>query len=219
MKKSLKITSCAVILILLVGCATNVQVKGDFPAPLSVPLPVSAGLVLDDQFKTHVYSNEENRKLTFVIGEAQSAMLRSLGAGMFTRMTELDKRPTTPATDITLVPSVEEIQVARPFETSLKVFEVWLKYNISVYDSKGEPIADWIMTAYGKTPTRFLTSDEDALNQAAIVALRDAGARLVIEFARVPEISQWLQARSISGAAAAAQPTDTEAPTEAGVDP
>jgi len=203
-KKNLKNSGCVVMLmlILLSGCATNVQVKGEFPTPLSVPLPVHAGLVLDEKFRTHVYSNEENRKLTFAIGEAQSAMYRTLVAGMFTRMTELDSRPATPATDITLVPSVEEIQVARPFETSLKVFEVWLKYNISVYDSKGEPIADWIMTAYGKTPTRFLTSDEDALNQAAIVALRDAGARLVIEFARVPEISQWLQAHSARQATA-----------------
>src|SRR5690606_9414731 len=106
---------------------------------------------------------------------------------------ELDAVSARGGEDLILVPSVEEIQVAMPFETQLKVFEVWLKYNISVYDGQGQPVADWIMTAYGKTPSRFLSSDEDALNQAAVVALRDAGARLLVEFRRVPEIHAWLQ--------------------------
>lgn len=199
MNKRLALTLCTLMLALLAGCATNVQVKGDFPAPLSSPLPLHAALVLDDKFKSHVYTNEENRKLTFAIGQAQSAMLRTLSKGMFSKVTEVESRPITPVSDLVLIPTVEEIQVARPFETRLKVFEVWLKYNISVHDSKGEPIADWIMTAYGKTPTRFLTSDEDALNQAAIVALRDAGARLILEFARVPDINNWLQTRKAGG--------------------
>jgi hypothetical protein len=48
------------------------------------------------------------------------------------------------------------------------------------------------MTAYGKTPTAFLQSDEAAVNLAAVVALRDAGAHFVTSFQRVPEVAQWL---------------------------
>ena len=200
MIKRLRIVA-TLALMLAAGCATNVTVQGDFPAPLSRPLPLHGGLVLDTTFQQHVYQDETNRKLTFAIGAAQTAMLKRLGGGLFRQVSELDSLAEARGQDLILVPSVEEIQVAMPFETQLKVFEVWLKYNIAVYDDKGEPVADWIMTAYGKTPSRFLSSDEEALNQAAIVALRAAGARLLLEFPRVPEVQAWLQANRQIGAA------------------
>lgn len=193
MIKRLSTLPILILLLMASGCGTHVTVKGDFPDPLSTPLPLKGGLVLDQEFQQHVYADRENRKLTFAIGAAQTAMLRSIGKGLFTQVHELDAVTDPGGEDLILVPAVEEIQVAMPFETQLKVFEVWLKYNISVYDSQGQPVADWIMTAYGKTPSRFLSSDEEALNQAAIVALRDAGARLLVEFHRLPEIDAWLQ--------------------------
>ena len=44
------------------------------------------------------------------------------------------------------------------------------------------------MTAYGKTPTAFLRSNEAAVNLAAVVALRDAGANFATSFLRIPEV-------------------------------
>ena len=82
-----------------------------------------------------------------------------------------------------------------PFETRLNVFEVWVKYNLQVFNSEGEPVADWLMSAYGKTQTRFLKSEEEALDQATTAALRDAGVRLAIGFKRVPEIRDWIEQR------------------------
>ena len=49
------------------------------------------------------------------------------------------------------------------------------------------------MTAYGKTPTAFMQSDEAAVNLAAVMALRDAGANFAVNFTRVPDVQQWLQ--------------------------
>ena len=54
-------------------------------------------------------------------------------------------------------------------------------------------LATWPVTAYGKTPTAFLQSDEEAVNLAAVVALRDAGAHFITSFLRVPEVSAWFQ--------------------------
>ncbi len=187
------------LLLVLAGCSTNVTVRGDFPVPLSQPMPVHGGLVMDDDFRAHVYEDRDNRRLTFAIGAAQTAMLRSLSTGLFSRVTEMESLEQRGGQTLLLVPVVEEIQVAMPFETRLKVFEVWLKYNISVYNQRGEPVADWILTAYGKTPSRFLSSDQDALNQAALVALRDAGARLLIDLPRVPEIQALVQTANASG--------------------
>ena len=71
-------------------------------------------------------------------------------------------------------------------------------YNIQVFDSDGDILADWLMTSYGKTQDRFMASSEDALNEAAIVALRDAGTRLVIELPRVPEVRAWLAQQTLA---------------------
>ena len=41
--------------------------------------------------------------------------------------------------------------------------------------------------------TAFMQSDEAAVNLAAVMALRDAGANFTVNFTRVPDVQQWLQ--------------------------
>ena len=55
-----------------------------------------------------------------------------------------------------------------------------------------EHLAAWPITAYGKTPTAFLQTDEEAVNLAAVVALRDAGAHFVTSFGATPDVAVWL---------------------------
>ncbi len=183
-------------MLLFAGCSTNVEVKGTIPVALSHRLPLHAGLVLDPALRSYTYTREKGKKVSFDIGKAQTGMFSSVGGSMFDQVTILEQLPKPGGdVDLLLYPSVEEIQLATPFETRLKVYEVWIKYNLRVFSGDGEPLSDWIMSAYGKTPSRFMSSDEGALNQAAIVALRDAGARLVIEFPHIPEIKAWLADR------------------------
>jgi hypothetical protein len=51
------------------------------------------------------------------------------------------------------------------------------------------------MPAYGKTPDVFMSSKEKAIEQATIIALRDAGAKLLLDFYRIPALNQWLAAQ------------------------
>lgn len=106
---------------------------------------------------------------------------------------ELAAADTDKPVDLYISPRVDEFQYAMPRETKVNVFEIWIKYNMRVYDSEGQLIADWIMSAYGKTPTAFMKSKEEALNEAVIMALRDIGASLSLGFSRVPEIRAWLE--------------------------
>jgi hypothetical protein len=55
------------------------------------------------------------------------------------------------------------------------------------------------MTSYGKTPTAFMQSDQAAVNLAAVVALRDAGANFATGFTRVPAVRDWLAEREQGG--------------------
>ena len=70
----------------------------------------------------------------------------------------------------------------------------------------GDPIAEWTMPAYGKTPTAFMQSDEGAVRLAAIVALRDAGAHFATTFTRVPQVEAWLNSLPRAGGQAQVLP-------------
>ncbi len=196
--------------LILAGCAANVVVTGEYPAPLSAQIPVTAGFLFDENFSKYTFADDSGRKdVEIKFGDAQMRMFKTVADGLFSQSLvlkgdifkedALDKELFTQAlndasgkVDIIIVPQVEEVQVGMPYDTQLKVFEIWIKYKYLALDNNGNVIADWVMTSYGKTPTRRLTSASKALNQASIVALRDAGVRLVTGFAKVPEISRWL---------------------------
>lgn len=199
--RSLLALSFALASLLLSACATQVEVDGNFPPALTRQLPLRTLVVFESDFANHRFESTEGPEISIAVGQIQVELFTGLAANLFqhsatsTSMPTATNIPAQPEINLILRPSVEDVQISMPNESQLKVFEVWIKYNLQVFNSAGEPIADWIMTAYGKTPTRFLKSNTDALHQAAMVAMRDAGAHFITGFARVPEIRQWLQTR------------------------
>lgn len=201
MKKTCFITVRIIVVLvplLLAACSTNVVVSGDYPSALTKPLPYHVGLVLNNSFTQYTFKSEEEQDVTMALGQSQSKLFDRVFTDIFANKSRLQtvtkQTATTPnPIDLMIVPSVEEVQLAMPFETRLNVFEVWIKYNVQVFNGDGEPIADWLMSAYGKTQTRFLKSEEAALNQATTSALRDAGVRLIVGFKLIPEIRDWIE--------------------------
>ena len=192
--------ACALVLasLLASACATKVEVDGNFPPALTHKLPVSTVVVFDPAFASHRFESTEGPEVSISVGQIQVELFTGLADSLFQYSSTTTAMPSKPEADLILVPNVEDVQISMPNETQLKVFEVWIKYNLQVFKATGEPVADWIMTAYGKTPTRFLKSNTDALQQASMVAMRDAGAHFITGFARVPEIQQWLLQRQTS---------------------
>lgn len=187
--------SLALAGLLLSACATLVEVDGNFPPALTRQLPLRTVVVFEPDFTSHRFESTEGPEVSISVGQIQVELFTGLSDSLFQHSATATSMPSQPEADLILIPSVEDVQISMPNESQLKVFEVWIKYNLQAFNSAGEPIADWIMTAYGKTPTRFLKSNTDALHQAAMVAMRDAGAHFITGFPRVPEIRQWLQMR------------------------
>ena len=194
------------LLALLAGCGpAEVVVKGNFPSPLMQKLPITLGVWYDEDFAHHEFFEEAKTKAesSWLVrtGEAQVQMWDSLLNGMFQRVLPMNGKPgpgqMNPSVDAVLIPHVEELQYAIPAHTSVKVYEIWMRYRLQLVTTGGQPIADWTMTAYGKTPTAFLQSDQEAVNLAAVMALRDAGANFATHFTRVPAVQEWLQQRKI----------------------
>ena len=108
--------------------------------------------------------------------------------------------------DAVLIPNVEAIQYSIPLHTNIKVYEIWMRYRFkllrpgevvvteqeTISFNQSQAFAEWTLAAYGKTPTAFMQADTDAVNLAAVMALRDAGANFALSFPRVPTISGWL---------------------------
>ena len=149
-------------------------------------------------------------------GAAQVQMWDIVLGGVFKNLEQMKNPPGSgemnQVVDAVLVPKIEELQYAIPAHTNVKVYEIWMRYRFDMVTTAGEQIASWTMTSYGKTPTAFLQSDEAAVNLAAVVALRDAGANFATNFTRIPAVREWLeqrQGRIARTGAAAAPPADS----------
>lgn len=186
---------------LLVGCGpAHVVVEGKFPPPLIEPLPITLGVWYGDDFAKHEFFDESKSRneSSWIVttGTAQLQMWDKLLAGMFTKVVHLKAQPmqgqSIPNVDAVLIPHVEELQYAIPRHTQIKVYEIWMRYRFDLASADGNAIAAWTMTSYGKTPTAFLQSDQEAVNLAAVMALRDAGANFATQFNRVPAVQAWL---------------------------
>ena len=178
---------------ILGGCSSSasVQLTGDFPKVLAKPKPLSAAVVFEPSFATYIA--QPNAKTVIDMGAAQVRLLRNAFAGLFGRLEFVGSREEiTIDNAMVIIPSVREVQVSTPSENYQNVFEVWIKYNLDLESTAGQSIDSWFMPAYGKTPDAFMASKSDAIEQAAISALRDAGAKLTLDFYRIPSVNNWV---------------------------
>ena len=188
-----------ILIVLLAGCSSSASVKitSSFPSVLSEPKPINASILIEDSFATYV--GTPNKNTTIDIGASQVDLLKSAFSGLFDNVdfvTSLDQ--VTAETDLIITPSVLEVQVSTPSDNYLNVFEVWIKYNLDIQAKDGVLITNWFMPAYGKTPNSFMADKEKAIEQATVIALRDAGAKLMLDFYRIPAINDWLSRQNIN---------------------
>lgn len=169
-----------------------------FPDLLVSAFDVHATLVVDKELENYIAS--PNKKTKVNIGPSQKEMFEKTIGALFSNTSKVtDKKDVTSDTlGLIITPKVQELQTAIPKDSKLNVYEVWIKYQFDISDNKGNPIADWFMPAYGKTPTSFLRSKEKALELATAMALRDAAANISMTFHRIPEVSRWLEKNDIN---------------------
>jgi len=183
-------------LAVLSACATtaSVTINSQFPEVLSDPRPIHAAVVFDQDFRDFVAT--PNDKTSIGIGSAQVQSLTNAFEGLFQRVDVLASRDEVqPGTELIIIPSVREVQLSVPSESYLNVYEVWIKYNLDMETPEGVAIDSWFLPAYGKTPDSMMLSRTNAIEQATIVALRDAGAKLLLDFYRIPAVNGWLETR------------------------
>ena len=210
-RRALRGVAIAIVAGLLAACGPNeVVVKppaGEFPQPLMEPLPLVVGVWYTEDFAGHEFFDEAKGRAesSWIVrtGDAQVQMWDNLYGAMFNELVHMKGKPApnqmNEVVNAVLIPHVEELQYAIPTHTNVKVYEIWMRYRFELVTVDGKTIAEWTMPAYGKTPTAFLRSDEAAVNLAAVMALRDAGANFAVTFERVPEVAAWMSGPAEAG--------------------
>lgn len=191
--------------LILAACSSQLTVKGQFPSPLTTAMPLHGAAYYSPELISHSYveDDKDRAKWNIQTGVAQQEFFDSLLPALFQKWAGHSPDPESeafklPGVDIIVKPTLSDFQYSLPRETRSKIFEVWIKYNMQLYQNDGQLLADWFITAYGKTPSGFMQSDEAAMNEAIIVALRDLGANLTVNFSRVPELQDWMGKRDLS---------------------
>jgi hypothetical protein len=175
------------------GCGTHVAVREPFPRPVMQKLPFSVGLYLGDAFVNHVHRETlpGGRDWSIDLGEANATLFRQLVTGMFEEVAPVQRLAAGGALDAVIRPSIEDYQFSTPQQSGTDYFEAWIEYRMHVYSPRGKLVAEWPVTAYGRSPAEFLGAN-DALLEASVRAMRDAAAAVVLGFAQRPAVRAYL---------------------------
>lgn len=203
-----------ITLLALLACTSReVVVEGSFPTPLVDPVPVSVGVLFTEEFKKHQLVDDASGRgevsWRVSTGTAQVEFWSTLFSAFFQNVVFIESYEDLQTYDVDaiLIPKVADVQYATPLHTNVKVYEIWMRYNLALVEPEQiideenaaislenmQPFAEWPLTAYGKTPTAFMQSETDAVNLAAVMALRDAGANFITSFLRVPGVMDWIE--------------------------
>jgi hypothetical protein len=185
--------------LVMAGCSSAVVVESLFPKPLVEPLPVRVAVVFDDELYNYIHSEDIPQQSTWTIdlGDANVAMLKPLFETMFLEATTVESLPLTPSQaldyDGILAPVLDKFEFDVPVGERDQFVEVWMQYNIRLYRPDGRLVTEWPVSGYGKY--ELAGKRTDAVERAAIVAMREVGAVISTKFAIQPDVSYWLEER------------------------
>ncbi|HUQ51038.1 MAG TPA: hypothetical protein VM692_02375 [Gammaproteobacteria bacterium] len=202
----------------LAGCGgSQVIVESTFPTPLIEPLPVSMGIIIPDELYNFIYTEDipDQSLWTIALGDANVAMLEPLFKGMFRETRDVESLAAADRSlDGVIEPKLDKFEFDVPNGERDEFVEVWLQYQITVYDPDGGTVIQWPVSGYGKS--ELLRDPEDAVQRAAIVAMREAGATISTKFSEQPQVKQWLGGKgyaapvTVGPQAAVGEPATTE---------
>ncbi len=193
-----KFMMAACVCTLLASCAANtINISGSYPSPLVRKIPITVGVYYPDELRNFSFTeiDDYTGDDQYIVnsGATQVELFNTVLPALFENVVMLDSLDTRPTgVDAVFVPAIEEFQLGLPAKTKLKVYEVWVKYNMRLEKPEGGYIADWVMTAYGKSPTESFQSVDAGVQDATIVALRDLAASFTLGFSGIPEVNEWL---------------------------
>ena len=200
---SLRVWSAIVAGVLLAACSSNVIVESKFPSPLVEALPVRMGIIIPEELYNYIYQEEirDESLWTIALGDANVAMLNPLYSKMFRETRKVNAVPTDESLDGVLKTTLEKFEFDVPVNEKNKFVEVWIQYQLTLFEPNGNQVVVWPVSGYGKHQLGH--SQQDAVQKAAVTAMREVGAAISTKFAQQPQIKTWLAEKQHESTAAA----------------
>jgi hypothetical protein len=171
----------------LSGCGSiSLVATTNIPTPLVAKVPVTVALHVPKEFAAYVHKEERwSTDWNIDLGKAQAEGITRLMTAMFDHVVVVESVNAGAAAGgevkAILEPSVEEYAFVTPRDAGSPFFAVSIKYRVNVYSPDGRLADSWGFTGYGTSPSQGLSSSAP-LAAATALALRDAGAKLAVEF-------------------------------------
>ena len=177
----------ALLLLPLAGCDRALTVPNTFPEPLIEPLPLDVALHFTEEFANYHYREDVpgDTKWDIALGKANVALFESVSRRLFRRATRVASRPSGSAAsafDAIVEPSITAFEFSLPSQSATKQYSVWIRYTVKVFRPDGTELTAWNISAYGESDSTLLRPAR-SMEQATILALRDAAAMLTVNFA------------------------------------
>jgi hypothetical protein len=183
----------ALLSVFVAGCGSNVTLDPvTIPAPLIDPMPLSVAVRIPAEFEHYVHEDEVlgREKWRIDLGRSNAALFSQLFDFMFEDVKVLgpDDDASILSIDALIEPSIDAFEFSVPSQSKTESYAVWIRYRLKIYDSAGDMYANWPLSAYGKSEQFGLTGDEP-LKRAAILAMRDAAALMIMNLDKSTAIS------------------------------
>jgi hypothetical protein len=210
----------ALAAVFMAACGSNVTLDPvTIPAPLIDQMPLSVAIRIPAEFEHYIHEDEilGREKWRIDLGRSNAALFSQLFEFMFDDVTVLgpDDDASALSVDALVEPSIDAFEFSVPSQSKTESYAVWIRYRLKIYDSAGDMYANWPLSAYGKSEQFGLTGDEP-LKRAAILAMRDAAALMIMNLEKSTAISALKDRPAATFASSESAPaaTQEEAPRE-----
>ena len=182
------------LLIALAGCSsTTTMDEPTIPAPLTEKIPVDVIVRMPEEFNNFVHEEAilGRESWTIDLGRSNAAFFEQLFGYIFEKVTLIG--PEDDARDFQfdalIEPSIDGFEFSVPTQSQTEAFAVWIRYRLKIFDREGNNASNWTVSAYGKSQKQGINSS-NALQRAAVLAMRDAAALIIMQIDKATQISQ-----------------------------
>ena len=183
------------------------------PEPLIDQLQLSVAARYPVEFDNFVHEEQVigKEKWTIDLGRSNRILFTQLFGSMFSEFVVIEDGADARdlSIDALIEPSIDAFEFSVPNQSQTDDFAVWIRYRIKIFDSEGVQVANWPIAAYGKSQTSTFGGDE-ALRRAAVLAMRDAAALIILQMDKSTGISKLRNAGARSNSAARSVIPDEE---------
>jgi hypothetical protein len=198
--KTFTIAIASFVAVAIGGCSTQVTLKDpSIPDPLVDKLPLNVAARYPERFEHFVHKEKVigKKEWTIDMGRANSILFNRLFDSMFTEFTVINAEAVAQdhKFDALIEPTIDAFEFSVPNQSQTDAFAVWIRYRIKIFDAEGNQLANWPISAYGKSLDPGFGGDDEALRRAAVLAMRDAAALIILQMDKATGISALSEAR------------------------